>query len=437
MPILILNCLFIILCQLGWMTSSIPEQSLDISGPMFKSYDSGVTWVDISQGLSSQLVSAITIDPLSPNVIYAGTDRGIFKSTDAGGHWIRPDNLSSLFAIENIVISPSNPSVIYATNTQGIQARGILKSKDAGTTWEIISAGKYQGEKILPEKIFVDPANPSTLYIQAKSGIFKSTNDGKKWTIILPLPAPENGADYPRDIKLAALAPSTLYVVGINKVFKTTDGGNTWTDLTRRLKRSDDQIPNEDDLFLTVTIDPANPLVIYLGGVDWLYKSLDGGNSWLAMKNPNAIAKIKIDPSTPSTLYSTSYEKVFKSIDAGITLFEVQFPKAYFLDLGFDPITPSILYLGASMPQFTKPWIYGFTIEDDRLIVGGVNFDEGAVILLDGIEQATKHTKVFPTYTLIGKKAGKKIRINPDLKIQVRNSNGETSQELRFGVLGN
>ncbi|HEY3137238.1 MAG TPA: hypothetical protein VGL29_14515 [Blastocatellia bacterium] len=65
-----------------------------------------------------------------------------------------------------------------------------------------------------------------------------------------------------------------------------------------------------------------------------------------------------------------------------------------------------------------------------HLIVRGENFELGAVILLNGVQERTVSDSQSPKTTLIGKKVGK--RIQPGDKLQVRNSNGAISEEFIF-----
>ena len=67
-----------------------------------------------------------------------------------------------------------------------------------------------------------------------------------------------------------------------------------------------------------------------------------------------------------------------------------------------------------------------------ELIVVGEDFDDGAVILLKDVEQATENYTQYPENVLIGNMAGRKIK--PGDKIQVRNSTGELSPEFTFGA---
>jgi hypothetical protein len=65
-----------------------------------------------------------------------------------------------------------------------------------------------------------------------------------------------------------------------------------------------------------------------------------------------------------------------------------------------------------------------------RLIVSGANFDQGAVILLNGVEQKTIQDGENPTTRLIGKKTGRKAAAGD--KVRVRNRSGAISSEFTY-----
>jgi hypothetical protein len=76
------------------------------------------------------------------------------------------------------------------------------------------------------------------------------------------------------------------------------------------------------------------------------------------------------------------------------------------------------------------PWITSLSVEGRKLFVSGRNFDDGAVILLNGQEQRTRNDNQNPSTTLISKKAGR--RIKPGDRVQVQDPNGTLSQEFNF-----
>jgi N-acetylneuraminic acid mutarotase len=76
------------------------------------------------------------------------------------------------------------------------------------------------------------------------------------------------------------------------------------------------------------------------------------------------------------------------------------------------------------------PRIIMASVSGKKLIIAGENFDDGAVILINGEKQKTRNDDQNPQTTLIGKKAGKKIKQGD--KLQVRNPDGTISQEFTF-----
>jgi galactose oxidase-like protein len=81
-------------------------------------------------------------------------------------------------------------------------------------------------------------------------------------------------------------------------------------------------------------------------------------------------------------------------------------------------------------PDPTDPRILLASVSGKKLFITGENFHAGAVILLNGEMQNTKQPAASPHTTLIGKKAGKKIK--PGDRVQVRNPDGTLSAAFIF-----
>jgi hypothetical protein len=77
-----------------------------------------------------------------------------------------------------------------------------------------------------------------------------------------------------------------------------------------------------------------------------------------------------------------------------------------------------------------SPTIIMASVSGKNLIIAGKNFDDGAVILINGEAQKTRNDEQNPQTILVGKKAGKKIR--PGDTLQVRNPDGTLSEEFIF-----
>jgi len=84
---------------------------------VLRSADGGDNWrrISIDQGLHSDaVVRCLAVHPNKPNLIYAGTDKGIYTSTDAGEHWALSDNLLNDYTVWALVIDDEDPNLIYA-----------------------------------------------------------------------------------------------------------------------------------------------------------------------------------------------------------------------------------------------------------------------------------------------------------------------------------
>ena len=160
------------------------------TGGMYRSEDSATTWKKINKGLipESELmasmalgVNAIEIDPINPDVVYAGTTKGLYRTTTKGEVWERIGQTITDPFISSIVLHPNDPSVLYIGGPAG-----VWKSADAGKTWQ----AKSQGLGTLNIRaLAMDPKHLETLYAGTNgSGLYRSTDAGSTWTAV-PLAA--------------------------------------------------------------------------------------------------------------------------------------------------------------------------------------------------------------------------------------------------------
>lgn len=81
----------------------------------------------------------------------------------------------------------------------------------------------------------------------------------------------------------------------------------------------------------------------------------------------------------------------------------------------------------AALPEVT-----GANAKTKKLFVFGQNFAMGAVVEINGIEQATVNDEVDPAHSLRCKKGGKKIAPGSTVTITVRNPDGTTSAPFNY-----
>jgi xyloglucan-specific exo-beta-1,4-glucanase len=212
------------------------------------------SWTTVTMG-GGGFVSGIIAHPTAEGRIYARTDvGGAYRWDPAAGSWIPlTDWLSpaelGLMGVESLAVDPRRPERVFmlaGTRYWNGGRTAILRSADAGNTWEVIdvtkqwvargnSLGRQSGEKLA-----VDPRKSSILLCGTRDkGLFTSTNSGKTWSEVasFPVKATPNG----NGVAFVVFGPDdgeegsptqTIYV-GVSQagdnIFRSRDGGTSWT----------------------------------------------------------------------------------------------------------------------------------------------------------------------------------------------------------------
>ena len=160
--------------------------------------------------------------------------------------------------------------------------------------------------------------SPDVMYVgTASGGLWKSTSGGIKWAPIFEKELTASiGA-----VEIQQSNPSVIWVGtgegnprnslnGGYGVYKSLDGGKTWMAMglekTRHIHR--------------IIVDPTNPDVVYVGaiGSPWgehpergVFKTTDGGKTWkniLFANNKTGVADLIMDPTNPNKLIAALWE---------------------------------------------------------------------------------------------------------------------------------
>ncbi len=152
-------------------------------GGIFLSKDGGASWESESD-MHGQSIRALTAAPSNPNIVIAGTLKGVYRSTDGGDHWklISPEGSHELHEVESIAIDPVNPDIIYA-GTWHLPWKTI----DGGQHWTNMKEGIIDDSDVF--SIIVDPKDPKIVFASACSGIYKSQTAGDKFQKVQGIPS--------------------------------------------------------------------------------------------------------------------------------------------------------------------------------------------------------------------------------------------------------
>jgi photosystem II stability/assembly factor-like uncharacterized protein len=258
--------------------------------------DGQPNWEFLSAPFGINASGTIEVDPNDPsgNTVWVGTGEanasgdsaagsGIYKSTDGGQTWTALGQAEfSGRSVATIAIVPGSPNVVYAGSTRGIRgvasvsgggvsfipgaaAWGLYKSTDGGTTWTFLHNGAPTAAECDTvaeataggspcslrgvRRIALDPFNSAIVYAGSyQRGVWRSTDAGATWTQIKPSLNAAVNTTRP-EIAVAALpdGKTRMYVAEGNQ-------GSPYS----RLYRSDD-VATGAPVFTDLTSpDPAN-----------------------------------------------------------------------------------------------------------------------------------------------------------------------------------
>lgn len=298
---------------------------------------------------------------------FGSTGGGVWKTTDGGSNW---RNISDKYfggTIGSVAVAASDENIIYAgegENTmrgnvsEGIN--GIWRSNDGGRTWN--NLGLKNARHIT--NIIIHPKNPDIVWVSVSGhlfgpsedrGIYKTTDGGRSWRRVLYSGNPQAGAI---DLVMEPGNPQILYATTWHVIrtpyslesggegsalWKSTDGGETWVSMMNKKGMP----KNETIGIIGVAVAASNPDHIYAiieSKSRGIYSSLDGGETWTKQTDDAEVTqrawyfyKIFVDPANENTVYSLNVS-FRKSTDGGKTFTtEINTPHGDHHDLWIDP----------------------------------------------------------------------------------------------------
>lgn len=221
-------------------------------------------------------VYTFAVAPSDPNILYCGTETGgLFKSTDKGLNWVSvSSNYNFVASSTSLVVHPTDPNTVYASI-----ARNIFKTTDGGITWN--SVYYNSSASVDAVTMIINPNDPLMVYAASANGLLKTTNGGVNWATVF--------TQKTYDVEFKPGDTNTIYAVRLNgtivEFVKSIDGGTTFTVSNTGWPTG---VTNASGALIAVT--PANPDVVYAawlvneaaanGKKPRFMKSTDGGANW-------------------------------------------------------------------------------------------------------------------------------------------------------------
>ncbi len=338
-------------------------------GGVWRSADGGSTWQSLGDNLLSLVSGSLALDERL-GVLYYGTGdhgagtygAGVLRSHDGGVTWISSNGWDAernkpqftVGTTPRILIHPNDPRTIYAARNSG-----LWRSSDGGDNWFRLVAG-------VASDVALDPRDPNRMFVglgrnsgSVENGVYRSLDGGNNWGRAPGLPF---GAEVGR-ISLA-VAPnngSVAYAVlvrasneQLHGVYRTSNGGASWAPVPAPASLFDSGGRGHGYFDNFVAVDPRDPNIVYLGGVE-LWKSGDGGATWnvLSLAGGGRVIhedqfSIAFKPGDPETIFVGNDGGIYKSTDGGSTWANLNsaLPITQMNTLALHPQNPQVMLSG-------------------------------------------------------------------------------------------
>ena len=287
---------------------------------LWRSPDGGETWGQVHTGLwAESRVFGLTVHPRDPGIIYAGADDGIYCSYNRGASFERLDSPMNALPVWRVALDPVDPNIIFA----GTRPSALFRSHNGGQRWEKLAvdlAVECPAVRIpRVTALVIDPSNHDIIWAGIEvDGVRRSMDGGETWTHIA------GGLNDPdiHDIRINMAAAQTVLTCTPGEIFVSADTGESWQGLgvgphfalpyCRNLALKED---NPQVIFVATGDGP-------MGSTGAIQRSRDGGQTWDRPPLP-------VEPNTPIWAFATHaadpdlimacshYGELFVSSDGG------------------------------------------------------------------------------------------------------------------------
>ncbi|HET9768637.1 MAG TPA: hypothetical protein VFS60_17455 [Thermoanaerobaculia bacterium] len=318
-------------------------------GELFKSTDGGDNFEPLNIGLGgTDEITDLDIDPANPQVLWAATEGGLKTSGDGGKTWRVAERGTGFYLVSAVTLVPGKPGVLFAATSGGT---GVFRSNDGGEHWSASNQGIGAG---WVERIWPAPKQPGFLYVQTGVGLYRRDAAGS-WSAVLA-PFDDDGEAEIDGILYDRAAPNTAYAYSGSRYWRSTDGGRGWSEPERKepglraMMRGDLSSPE----FKSMAQDAGDAKTFYGGA--WsssdpgknVFRTTDGGKTWKPAGTGLAEGAVSLLFATaPKTVYAVvGKEGVYRTRDGGGSWSNAAsgLPGGEVRQLAFRAAAPSLLF---------------------------------------------------------------------------------------------
>jgi hypothetical protein len=101
-----------------------------MSAYLYVTEDLGRSWRDIAKGLPAEPLNVVREDPVNPELLYVGSDRGVYVSLDRGATWDALQSGLPNVPVHDLAIHPRDRELIAGTHGRSVWIVDVLPLQD-------------------------------------------------------------------------------------------------------------------------------------------------------------------------------------------------------------------------------------------------------------------------------------------------------------------
>jgi len=266
-----------------------------IGSGLWLSPDGGDSWKRVGKGLwSESRVFGLTVHPQEPRTVFAGADTGIYKSHDGGESFELLSSPMNGIDVWRVAVDPVDPDIIFA----GTRPAALYRSSDAGHSWQKLDVDiAEECPNVRVPRITaltVDPSDHRVVWAGIEvDGVRRSTDGGQSWSRVEAIYDPDI-----HDIAVTVNGGTTVLTSTPGEIFASRDRGESWQELGVRDQfrlRYCRHLAQKADDPATLFVATGNGAAGDAGAVQ---RSTDGGKTW-------QMAKLPAEPNSPIWAFAT------------------------------------------------------------------------------------------------------------------------------------
>lgn len=261
---------------------------------IFYTYDDGKTWRQPLGQFTTGFAYSLAVHPKNKCILYGTTGSKVYRTDDCGRTWRELYREARDTRVSSLAFNPFEPHQIFMGETNG----DLLVSNNEGVSWKTMNRFGVNLAKIV-----FDPRHQGLMYVVSRGeGLYRSGDAGETWAELRRRMNDYPGALEYRRFLLHPSRDNALYWISTYGILISRDRGDNWSPI-------DLITPPGSALIYAFAVNPQNDKEMYytatINGRSTLYKTTDGGKTWITRKLPSAQipTTLSVHPEKGSVLY--------------------------------------------------------------------------------------------------------------------------------------